>query len=354
MSQVGFAIIGCGAIAAVHARAIAATPAARLVAVADRRRDRAEAAAALGAGIAVYEDYEAMLDRDDVQVACVTTPSGAHLEPVLAAAARSASVLVEKPLEVTLERVDRMIEACRTAGVRLGAVFQSRFGRGAGAVKAAIDRGRLGRIVLADAYVKWHRPQSYYDSGDWRGTRKFDGGGALMNQSIHAIDLLQWLAGMPDRVCAMTALLGHQGLEVEDTAVSAVRYPGGALGVIEGSTAAYPGWAKRIEICGTDGSVVLEDDRIATWDVRDPTPEDERIRRDFASADIGGGASDPKAIDLEGHRRQIEDMARAVIENRPPRIPGEEGRNAVALILAIYESARSEGPVAPARCGDAR
>ncbi len=342
---VGFAIIGCGNIAEIHARAIGDVPGARLAAVYSRTRSKAERIAALGRETFVGGDLDSTVSRSDVDVVVVATPSGAHLEPALAAAAAGKHLLIEKPIEITVERVDRILDAARRAGVRVGAVFQSRFGRGARALKDAVDAGRFGRITLADAYVKWFRPQSYYDGGDWRGTRRWDGGGAIMNQSIHAVDLLQWLVGMPDRIMAFAAALAHERIEVEDTAVAVLRFPGGALGVLEGATSSYPGWAKRIEISGDEGSVILEDDRILAWDFLRASPQDETIRRTSETDAIGGGASDPMAIDIEGHRRQIEDMVGVARENREPRIPGAEGRNAVLLIESLYRSAEEGRPV---------
>jgi len=336
---VGFGLVGCGMIAAHHARAIAASHGGRLVVAHSRGRERAEKLAQeFGANVA--DSIEGLVANPAVDVVIVTTPSGAHLEPALAAAAAGKHVLVEKPLEVSLERIDRMIAACAQANVHLAAVFQARFGRGARKVKEAVVGGRLGRLSLCSAAVKWYRTQAYYNEGGWRGTRRWDGGGALMNQSIHAIDLLQWFAGMPVRASAFTSTVGHTGIEVEDTAAAVLNFAHGAVGVIAGTTAAWPGYARRIELNGDAGSVALEDDRIVRWDFRDAAPDDDAIRRDFgAVSELRSGASSPEAKNNRGHELQIQDLIDAIGEGRPPAIAGREARNAVAIIEAIYRSA---------------
>jgi predicted dehydrogenase len=276
-----------------------------------------------------------------VDAVCITSPSGAHGDPAIAAMRAGKHVLCEKPLEITPQRIDAMLACAAETGRILAAVFQSRFGQGAQTVKRAVEAGRFGRITLASAYIKWWRTQQYYDSGAWRGTWELDGGGALMNQGIHAIDLLQWLVGLPAEVKATTATLAHERIVVEDTAVAALRYANGALGVIEGATSAFPGWTKRIEICGDKGSVILEDDNLKFWQFETDEPGDAEIRAGGSGANIGGGAANPLAISTEGHRRQIEDLCGAIRENRQPAIAGRDARNAVALICAIYESAKS-------------
>jgi UDP-N-acetyl-2-amino-2-deoxyglucuronate dehydrogenase len=337
--RIGFGLVGCGMIAAHHARAISASSGGRLVAVFSRTPDRTVQFAREFGGRAVGSIDE-LVEDPDVHVVNVTTPSGAHLEPVVVAAAAGRHVLVEKPLEVSLDRIDRMIAACRQANVHLGAVFQARFGRGVRTVKDAIVRGRLGRLALSEAAVKWYRAQAYYDEGGWRGTRRWDGGGALMNQSIHAIDLLQWLVGMPEAVSAFAATVAHERIEVEDTATAALRFANGSLGIIQGSTAAWPGYARRIEINGEHGSVALEDDRIVRWDFRHPEPEDATVIGELgARSELRSGAGSPQAMNSRGHELQIQDMVDAILSGRRPAIDGHEARNAVAIIEAIYRSA---------------
>ncbi|MEX2580400.1 MAG: Gfo/Idh/MocA family oxidoreductase [Verrucomicrobiales bacterium] len=343
---IGFGIVGCGMIAENHVAAIQASNGGRLVGAASRSRERAEAFARRH-DVAFFTDSTAELAaHPEVDVVCVTTPTGAHLEPVVAAAEAGKHVLVEKPLEISVERADAMIAACRAHGVKLGAVFQARFGPGARAAKEAMAGGRLGRLVLCDAYVKWYRSPDYYEEGGWKGTRRWDGGGALMNQGVHAVDLLQWLAGMPRRVSAFTGTLAHRGIEVEDTAAALIQFEHGGLGVIEASTGTWPGTSRRLELSGDAGSVVLEDDRIARWEFEVPESRDEEtVRRLGGESLLKTGAGDAKALNTAGHCLQVQDMIDAIREDRLPGIDGSEGRKAVAVIEAIYQSAREGRPV---------
>ena len=341
----GFGIVGTGMIAGFHARAIAEAGGARLTGVAGRVGEKTRQFAETR-GVPFWTTrIEDLVARPDVQVVCITTPSGFHLDPALAAIRAGKHVIVEKPLEITVERVDEMIHAADTAGVRLAAIFQSRFGAGAKAVKAAIDAGRFGRLVLASAYVKWHRKPDYYQG--WKGTLAIDGGGALMNQGIHAVDLLQWFAGLPAEVFGRTARRVHTGIEAEDTVTAALRFPSGALGSIEATTAAYPGWSRRIEICGENGSVALEDDGIARWEFRVPDPGDAAVCKAAAAEKMGSGSAAPDQISHLGHLLQIRDMIESVRSGRPLAVDGRAARNGVALVRAVYESAAKNRPVAP-------
>jgi predicted dehydrogenase len=341
MSDYGFGIVGLGMIAEFHARAIAAMTGGRLVAALSRNRDKAERFCAEHGGKA-YADMQAFLADPQLQVVTVCTPSGLHRDPALQAAAAGKHVVVEKPLEITPERCDAIISACQRSGVRLATVFPSRFADAAMLVKRAIDDGRFGRLTLGSAYIKWWRTQEYYDSGAWRGTWDLDGGGALMNQSIHAIDLLQWFMGPVRSVSAHADCLAHQRIEVEDVAAAVLRFDSGALGVIEGSTAAYPGQLKRLEVCGTEGSMILEQDSLKQWEFAEELPEDAGNRERFAAGESAGGQSDPKAISFTGHQRQFEDFVRA-LDGGTPLVDGAEGRKSVAIINAIYRSARLGG-----------
>ena len=284
-----------------------------------------------------------LLARPDIDIVCVTTPSGAHLDPALAAIKAGKHVVVEKPIEITVERVDELLKAADAAKVKVAAIFQSRFGNGARTVKAALDAGRFGKLVLCSAYVKWHRAADYYRG--WKGTLKLDGGGAVMNQGVHAVDMLQWFAGMPEEVFAWKTRRVHTGIEAEDTAAATLRFASGALGSIEATTAAFPGFNKRIEILGSGGSAILEDDRILAWEFREPKPEDVAIKAAGQTVDMGSGAADPTAINFYGHQLQLQDLVDAVLNNRKPAVEGREARNAVALIRALYASAESGKPV---------
>jgi len=339
--SVGFGIVGCGMIAGFHSKAIADLPDARLVAcydtvpeAADRFGDQSDCH--------VYHDLEDMLGDGEVDVVTICTPSGAHLDPAVAAADAGKHVIVEKPLEVTLARCDAIIDAAQKRGVTLSTIFPSRFHDSSQALKRAVEEGRFGRFTLGDAYVKWYRNQEYYDSGAWRGTWKLDGGGALMNQAIHSVDLLTWLMGPVSSITAQTATLAHDRIEVEDTVVATLRFESGALGVIEASTAVYPGYLKRIELHGDGGTAVLEEEDIKIWDFAETTEQDEQIKRQMAGrTETGGGASDPAAIGHHGHRAQFADVLEAIQEKRPPFIDGQQGRRSVEIILGIYKAADS-------------
>jgi UDP-N-acetyl-2-amino-2-deoxyglucuronate dehydrogenase len=341
MPRHGFGIIGCGMIANFHARAINDIPDARLVACFDTIPAAADRLAS-STGCRAYHELDQMLADPAVTVVTVGTPSGAHMEPAVAAARAGKHVIVEKPLEVTLTRCDAIIQECDKAGVKLSAIFPSRFHDSNVELKRAIDKKRFGRLTLGDSYVKWFRPQSYYDAGAWRGTWKLDGGGALMNQAIHSVDLLTWLMGPVSEVQARTATLAHERIEVEDTAVAVVQFASGALGVIEASTAAYPGYLKRIEIHGSEGSAVIEEEDIVKWDFTQPGPRDVVILELMGQRkSTGGGASDPAAIGHHGHAKQFRNVLSAIDQNGSPAIDGREGRRSVEIILAIYQSAKS-------------
>ena len=338
----GFGIVGLGLIADFHAKAIQAISGGRssLVACCSRSAEKAQGFSKKY-GCTGYTDINKFLAHPGLDIVSLCTPSGAHLEHSLAAAKVGKHVIVEKPLEITPERCDKIIASCEKAKVSLAGVFQSRFSEVAGIVKKAVDQGRFGTLVLGDAYVKWFRSQEYYDDGGWHGTQSLDGGGALINQSIHAVDLLQWFMGPVESVQAFTGTIGHERIEVEDNAVAALRFRNGAFGVIEGSTSVYPGFLKRIEISGTKGSVILEEETLKAWDFAEGLPEDEEIREKFgAGAETGGGAADPAAISFEGHRRQFEEFITSLEQGRSPLVDGREAKKAVQIIQAIYASAK--------------
>jgi predicted dehydrogenase len=339
LKPIKFAIVGTGAIAVNHAIAIAETEGAELLYVTNRS-EKSGREFAKKFQCEFTSSLDDLLSRSDVDVVCVTTPSGAHAEVAITAFEAGKHVLCEKPLEISVERVDRIIASAQKNDKILGAIFQSRFGTGARKVKEAIEKGRLGRLTLCSAYVKWWRDNEYYATGGWHGTKALDGGGALINQAIHGVDLLQWLVGMPVKVSAFSGALVHS-IEVEDTLVANLQFASGALGSIEAATSCKPGAAKRIEISGDKGTIVLEDDRIMTWEFDDEHPDDEAIRKGEHSLEMISGFADPKAITSEGHRLQVGDLVAAIRENRQPSVSGFEGRNAVQIIEAIYQSAET-------------
>ena len=334
----GWAIIGCGMIAKFHAKAIAELNGSKLVACHSRSVDKANEFAAEFGGT-VYDDLRTMLANPAVDIVTICTPSGAHLEPGLEAAKAGKHVLVEKPLEVTIARCDKLIAACSKAGVQLGTIFPSRFHKSAQLMKSAAEQGRFGTVSLAAAYVKWFRTQAYYDSGKWRGTWELDGGGALMNQAIHSVDLLLWLMGPVKSVSAMTALRAHERIEVEDAANAILEFESGALGTIEATTAAYPGALKRIEIAGSLGSAILEEEAIKQWSFSKTIKSDAKILEQMTTNVTGGGAADPTAIGHKAHRDLFANFLQGIKKGLPCSIDGLEGRKSVELITAIYQSA---------------
>ena len=337
----GFGIIGCGMIARFHARAIAELRGAGVVACYDAVPAAADRLAS-EIGCQSYHQLDAMLADPNVTVVTVGTPSGAHLAPAVAAANAGKHVIVEKPLEITLKRCDAIINACKKNRVRLSTIFPSRFHAGSVELHRAVQEKRFGQLTIGDAYVKWYRSQEYYDSGAWRGTWELDGGGALMNQAIHSVDLLTWLMGPVAEITAHTALLAHKRIAVEDTAIATLKFKSGALGTIEATTAAYPGYLKRIEIHGSSGSAAIEEEDIVRWDFAKSSRRDAAVRRQMeARRSTGGGASDPTAIGYHGHKMQFQDHLRAIERRKKPSVDGLEGRRSVEIILAVYKAAET-------------
>jgi UDP-N-acetyl-2-amino-2-deoxyglucuronate dehydrogenase len=355
---VRFGIVGAGVIGPTHAKAIA-DPAndAVLVAVHDQVREKAEKLAAEH-GAVVADSLEALLARDDVDAIAVCVPSGAHADVAVAALEAGKHVVVEKPADITLEAVDRIIAARDAAGRQVTAISQRRFETANRLVKQAVDEGRFGRITSGSAAVNWWRSQGYYDSGDWRGTWALDGGGALMNQGIHSVDLLCWMLGEPVEVYAFTGLLAHERIEVEDTAVAAVRFAGGALATLLGTTAAHPGLTTRLHVHGSTGSAAIDGEDLEYFhaatgdsggDAYGASGRGNQAGEVLAAAGAANAGStdvgaDPTALS-GAHRFQYHDFLDALATGRPPLVTLEEGRRAVKLILAIYESARTGAPV---------
>ena len=350
MSQrLGFAIVGCGMIARFHVKALLEIPGASIAGLVSRSPlNGAKLIEESGIPVCpVFATVEEAVHHPGVDAVVITTPSGAHLEPAIVAAKAGKHVVVEKPLEITPDRCDRIVEACDANRVKLCTIFPSRFADSSVALKKAVENGKFGKLTLAETTCKWWRSQAYYDEGGWKGTQALDGGGALMNQAIHSVDLLLWMMGEATHVSGFTAMLTHERIEVEDTAVAVVRFKSGALGVIQATTSIHPGYAKTIAIHGNKGSAVIEQEDVLRWDFEPPTPEDAEVKKRFtAKVGASGGAADPKAISSEGHRRQLADFVEAIRANRPPAVDGREGRKAVQLICAIYESNRTGRVVA--------
>jgi UDP-N-acetyl-2-amino-2-deoxyglucuronate dehydrogenase len=341
-NKMRFGIVGCGVIGPTHARAIDSLPDAELVAVADRNVEQARSLAQTY-GATAYGTLEEMLEREDLDIVNVCTASGVHGRQACQIMRTGRHVIVEKPMEITLKAIDEMLEVQQENGVKLAVISQHRFDAASLRVRGLIEESAFGRLVLGNADVPWWRSQDYYDSGAWRGTRELDGGGILMNQSIHSIDLLQWFMGPVHSVFAYTDTRVHR-METEDLAVAVLRFQSGALGTIAATTGAYPGVASRIEVFGDRGSAVIENDemtclRLARDDTEDVGPYGLSIQPAQA-AKSSGAAADPGDVVPEGHARQIADMIRAVREDRTPLLDGHAARHPVAIILGIYESAR--------------
>ncbi|GAA5496536.1 myo-inositol 2-dehydrogenase [Rubritalea halochordaticola] len=340
-----FGIIGAGMIARFHAQAINAMEEGTLHSVYARDAAKAESFAE-EFGCKAYTDFETFLADQELEVVTIATPSGAHLEPALAAAKAGKHIACEKPLEVTTERVDEMIAAADAHGVKLAGIFNRRFSPAVAAIKQAAEQKRFGTLALAEASIKWYRDQAYYDSGAWRGTWKLDGGGALMNQGIHTVDQLIYIAGPIKRLSASMATLAHEGIEVEDTAVAVLEFENGARGVIQASTACFSktGHPAEVQLCGDQGSAFLTDESFRVWDFAEEQEEDAEILSTLMQgADQGLGANDPTAINFYGHQRTFEDLVTAIQNDTVPAVDGHEARKAVAVIRAIYESAQNGG-----------
>jgi UDP-N-acetyl-2-amino-2-deoxyglucuronate dehydrogenase len=327
--------VGCGNITDTHARA---TREAGLGIAAFFGRDPAKAEALAGRfGGRVFARYEDFLAHRPMDLVVIGSPSGVHAEQGIAAAQRGLHVLVEKPIDVTTTRGEALVAAAETAGVRLGVLFQDRLKPDLVRLREFVRGGGLGRVLLVSARVKWHRPPEYYSASRWRGTKALDGGAALVNQGIHTVDLLVWLLGPVERVHALTATQLH-AIEGEDVALALLRFASGAVATLEATTAAFPGYPRRLEISGTEGTLVVEGDHLVAADLRSPVPG-------LVTTGAEGAESAGTAVvsDAAPHRRMIEDFARAIATGGPPACDGREGLRSLALVEAVYAAAGRDG-----------
>ena len=336
---VRFGIVGAGMIAGYHAEAIGLTDGAELVAV-SRSEGGKTAQAEERFGVPCEPNYEALLARPDIDAIAICTPSGFHAEQAIAAARAGKHVLVEKPMALNLADADAMIQTCREQGVWLAVALQRRTTPMFQAVREAIVQGELGRLVLGTVSVPYQRTAAYYESADWRGTWATDGGGALMNQGIHLVDLLVWFMGDAVDVQAHATTLVHQ-IEVEDCVTASITFANGALGSIVATTAAAPGFPHRVEIYGDRGGVQIEGERVVRWDVVGDTHERRAVSAQEGAPEAAGAGSSPSGIGIEGHARIMEDFVDAIRSNREPMITGEDGRRSLALVRAIYDAGLS-------------
>ena len=335
MGKIGWGIIGCGNISGTHRNALEASEAAELVACCDIIEDKGKAFAE-EANCKYYQRVEDILADDDIQAVSLCVPSGMHSEMAIMAAQAGKHILSEKPLDITLKKIDDMIAAAAAANVKLAGVFQRRTYESTRKIREAVKSGKLGKLVIGDCYQKYFRSHEYYASGDWRATWDLDGGGALMNQGVHGIDLIMHIMGPVKRVSAICRTL-VRNIPVEDTAVAIVEYENGAVGVIEGTTSVTPGEGCKVEISGDNGTVGLMNDTITTWKIDGEEEEGE------GDAEAEGTASDPLALAATGHVAHVNDLCDAIVNDHEPAIPGSEARRAVELIKAIYKSSREGG-----------
>lgn len=331
MPPVGIAMAGSGMIAGTHLAALKEIPQARIVGAWSRSPENTRRLAQQHQ-IRGYASYDELLADPGVHAVIICLPSGYHAEYGIRAASAGKHVIVEKPIDVTVARAQALIEACRKHDRRLSVIFQNRFTPAARRLREALEAGRLGRLILGDAYVKWYRSAAYYASNAWRGTVAVDGGGALMMQAIHAIDLLQWMMGGVRRVCGLVRTSTHR-IESEDVGVAAVEFSNGAVGVIEGSTAIQPGFKERIEIHGQKGSVTLEGGNITVWKVEGCNEADYVEQRT-----VSYGSTSSPAISHVNHKAQLEEIVASIQKNADSSVNGEEGLKSLKIVLGIYES----------------
>jgi predicted dehydrogenase len=325
-------ILGGGNISDTHARAASAIPGVEIAAVCGANREKVQRLARTH-GAAVYEDVDRFLGHRPLDLVAIGTPSGLHADQTIAAIRRGLHVIVEKPLDVTTAKVDAVISEADRAGRKVGVFFQDRLKPDIAAMKSMLVSGQVGTPVFASGRVRWYRPPEYYSGSRWRGTWALDGGGALMNQAIHTVDLLQWLFGPVAQVCARTATRLH-AIEVEDTAAAVLEFASGALGVIEATTSSYPGYARRLDVTGAEGTLILEGDRLVGIDLRNHVEHG-------TTAERPENASSATVSDSSAHQRVFEDFISAIQADRAPACDAREGRHSVAIVEAIYKSART-------------
>jgi UDP-N-acetyl-2-amino-2-deoxyglucuronate dehydrogenase len=337
MKHIG--IIGGGLISETHARAAGEISGVEIAAFYGDNHEKTKQLSQRYGGTA-YRAFQTFLEHRPLDLVIIGSPSALHAGQGIAAARRGLHVLTEKPIDVTTAQADALIKECERAQVKLGVCFQDRVAPELARLKQVIDDGRLGKPILVNGYVKWFRPPEYYANSRWRGTRALDGGGALMNQGVHTVDLLLWLMGDVERVYARTVTALHD-IEMEDTVVATLEFANGAIGTLEAGTSIYPGYQRRVELTGAEGTIIMKHDRIVAADLRTSDP----TLISPSAGDQNASASSPIVSDVSGHRRLIEDFLRAVETNSRPVCDGREGRRSVELIEAIYESSRSGLPV---------
>lgn len=331
-------LIGGGNISATHARAANAIPGVSIAAIYGRNHEKVARLSEEHAA-QPYTDFESFLNHRPLDLVVIGSPSGLHATQGIAAVKRGLHVLTEKPIDISTQRADELIAAAESCGVKLGVIFQDRCKPDIRRMKQWIDDGVLGQILLADARVKWYRPPEYYGDSKWRGTLELDGGGALINQAVHTVDLMLWMLGDVVEVQAGTANLLHK-IDAEDTALALLQFKSGAKAAMLATTAAFPGYARRLEVTGTEGTVILEQDRVIAVDLKHPR---KGVAASGATEDTEDTAS-PVVTDFQGHQAMLEDFIRSIEENGTPLCDGREARRSVALIEQIYRAAGESKP----------
>lgn len=322
--KVNYGILGCGGISKTHIKALGFLENAALYAVWDRTAKRAQEAAEQ-TGAKAYEDMDAMLADQNVDAVIILTASGAHGDMGIRAANAGKHVIVEKPLDISVEKAKLLIEACDKNGVTLSCIFQHRYDEDTVALKKAVEEGRLGRINAGCCHTKWYRAQEYYDQVEWRGTKKYDGGGALMNQGIHQLDLFQYIMGDVEEVFAYCAVRAHERIDVEDLCMATLKFKNGALGILEASTVAAPGFYTRIDVNGSKGTVILQNNTVKEWKV--------------------DGEEERKGTFTElPHRLQLKEITDSILEGRDSLVNGREALKSLCIAEAVYRSAKSGMP----------
>jgi predicted dehydrogenase len=338
IKKMGFGIVGCGTISDIHAQAILASDRAELVSVFSRSAKNAER---VGKKYSVpfFTEWEKFIANDKVEIISICTPNGNHLDYARKVAEAGKHVVVEKPIEVTVRRGKQIIVVCQKNGVRLAVIFQNRFLPATQKIRQAIEADQLGKIFHGSAYVKWYRDQVYYDSGLWRGTLEMDGGGCLINQSIHTIDLLQWFMGEVESVYGQTGIFAHKNIEGEDDAAALLRFKSGAIGLIESSTSIQPAMDRKIEIHGEKGTATLTGDSVNISIGQTSTMSEKEKQK-------GSGAASPLAgFSIGPHQRQFEAIVHAISNNEDPPVTGKDSLKSLAIVEAIYKSAKTGLPV---------
>lgn len=347
MKKLGYAVLGLG-IGKAHAEAAAASENADLVAVCDIDEEKLAKFAELYPDTTLYRDFEDLIKDEKVDIISICLPSAMHADFAVRAMEAGKHVLVEKPLDITYERAMLIEEARKRTGVTVGVVHQNRFNLNMYPIKEAVDNGRLGRLILGTFAVKWYRKQSYYDRGGWRGTWEMDGGGSLMNQAVHTVDLMHWLMGDVESVTSTMSINNHD-IKTEDLTASIIKFKSGATATFVSTTCAYPGLSTEIMLYGTDGSIEADADMIKLWKMSDPIDDMDEDDEEQMMIDRYGHGNRQAAIaepeKLYGHRHVVEDMILAVRDGRSPEVTPTEAAYSVRIVNAVYESARTGKPV---------